>query len=137
MEESKDEKVHDFTGCKVLLAEDNELNWEIAQDILSEVGFEVEWAENGQICVEKFSQAEVGYYDVVLMDIRMPVMNGYEASKAIRALPRQDADIPIIAMTADAFAEDIQRSQESGMNAHIAKPIDIGKLMSALKKYLK
>lgn len=137
VEESKDEKVHDFTGCKVLLAEDNELNWEIAQDILSEVGFEVEWAENGQICVEKFSQAEVGYYDVVLMDIRMPVMNGYEASKAIRALPRQDADIPIIAMTADAFAEDIQRSQESGMNAHIAKPIDIGKLMSALKKYLK
>ena len=65
------------------------------------------------------------------------LMNGYEASKAIRALPRQDADIPIIAMTADAFAEDIQRSQESGMNAHIAKPIDIGKLMSALKKYLK
>lgn len=134
-EEVKQE-THDFTGCKILLAEDNELNWEIAEDILTEAGFKVEWAENGKICVEKFKQSEVGFYDLILMDIRMPVMTGYEAAKEIRALSRSDADLPIIAMTADAFAEDIQKSLESGMNEHIAKPIDIGKLMKTLKKYL-
>lgn len=127
----------DFTGRRVLLAEDNELNGEIAQDILGEAGFEVEWAENGQLCLEKFEQSPEGYYDVILMDIRMPVMNGYEASQAIRKLTRQDAGLPIIAMTADAFAEDIQRCRESGMDEHIAKPIDIGKLMKTLEKYLK
>ena len=128
---------HIFTGMRILLAEDNELNWEIAEDILTEVGFEVDWAENGQICVEKFKSSEPGTYDAILMDIRMPVMMGYEASKEIRALERPDSGLPIFAMTADAFSEDIQRSKESGMNEHIAKPIDVDRLMMLLKKYLK
>ena len=100
------------------------------------MGFEVEWAENGQLCVEKFKESEPGFYDVILMDIRMPVMNGYEATTAIRALDRPDADLPIIAMTADAFSEDIQHCMECGMNEHVAKPIDIQKLMKLLKSYL-
>lgn len=130
------EKELDFGGLRILLAEDNDLNWEIAEDILTDVGFEVEWAENGQICVDKFEESEQGYYDAVLMDIRMPVMNGYDAAKAIRALDRPDARLPIIAMTADAFSEDIQRCLECGMNEHVAKPIDIEKLMRLLKRYL-
>ena len=101
------------------------------------MGFEVDWAENGQICVEKFKSSEPGTYDAILMDIRMPVMMGYEASKEIRALERPDSGLPIFAMTADAFSEDIQRSKESGMNEHIAKPIDVDRLMMLLKKYLK
>ena len=125
-----------FEGLHILLAEDNELNWEIAHEILTEVGFEVDWAEDGKICVDKFSQSEPGYYDVVLMDIRMPVMNGYEAAKALRSLDRPDANLPIIAMTADAFSEDIQHCLECGMNEHVAKPIDIQKLMKLLKTYL-
>lgn len=135
-QETNAEKELDFGGLRILLAEDNDLNWEIAEDILTDVGFEVEWAENGQICVDKFKQSEPGYYDAVLMDIRMPVMNGYDAAKAIRALDRPDARLPIIAMTADAFSEDIQRCLECGMNEHVAKPIDIDKLMKLLKRYL-
>lgn len=131
-----EEKTQDFKGIKLLLAEDNELNWEIAEDILTESGLEVDWAENGQICVDKFKESEPGYYKAILMDIRMPVMTGYEAAKAIRALDREDADLPILAMTADAFAEDIQRCMECGMNEHIAKPIDVKKLMKLLKMYL-
>lgn len=132
-----EKETEDFSGRRILLAEDIELNWEIAEDILSEVGFKVEWAENGKICVEKFEQSEVGYYDAVLMDIRMPVMDGYDATRQIRALPRPDAALPIIAMTADAFAEDIKRSMESGMNEHISKPIDIERLMKILRSYIK
>lgn len=135
-QETNAEKELDFGGLRILLAEDNDLNWEIAEDILTDVGFEVEWAENGQICVDKFKQSEPGYYDAVLMDIRMPVMNGYDAAKTIRALDRPDARLPIIAMTADAFSEDIQRCLECGMNEHMAKPIDIDKLMKLLKRYL-
>ncbi len=131
------EPLHDFTGKRILLAEDNDLNWEIANEILSSAGFEMEWAENGKICVEKFEQSAVGTYDAVLMDIRMPIMDGYGAARAIRALDRPDADLPIIAMTADAFSEDVQRCLESGMNAHIAKPIDINNLIQHLRKYLK
>ena len=86
--------------------------------------------------MDMFSQSEPGYYDAVLMDIRMPVMNGYEAAKALRALDRPDADLPIIAMTADASSEDIQRCLECGMNEHVAKPIDIQKLMKLLRRYL-
>lgn len=127
-----------FAGKRILLAEDNDLNWEIAEDILSEAGFELERAENGQICVDMFQQSEVGYFDVILMDIRMPVMSGYDAAKAIRALKeRSDANLPIIAMTADAFSEDIQHSLECGMNAHVSKPIDVDRLIQILKKYLK
>ena len=126
----------EFTGKRILLAEDNELNWEIAETILSEVGFELERAENGQICVDKFTQSKPGFYDIILMDIRMPVMNGYEAAKAIRALERSDVNLPIIAMTADAFSDDIQRCLECGMNEHVAKPIDMNRLTQILKKYL-
>ncbi len=136
--ETEDEKVKqiDFTGKRILLAEDNDLNWEIANEILSSAGFRVEWAENGQECIEKFEQSEIGFYDVILMDIRMPVLDGYGAAKVIRALDRADANLPILAMTADAFAEDIQHCLECGMNAHIAKPIDINNLIQHLQKYL-
>lgn len=136
-EERHETESVDFKGLRILLAEDNELNWEIAEDILTEAGFEVDWAENGQICVEKFKQSQPGDYDAVLMDIRMPVMNGYEAAKVLRSLDRPDADLPIIAMTADAFSEDIQHCLDCGMNEHVAKPIDIQKLMKLLKTYLK
>lgn len=130
------------TGCnfenkRILLAEDNELNMEIAKELLEEIGVEVDWAEDGKICTEMFAESEEGYYDAVLMDIRMPVMNGYTACETIRSMERSDADLPIIAMTADAFSEDKQRSIESGMNEHIAKPIDIDKLYQILEHYLK
>ena len=132
------EKEQTFTGKHILLAEDNDLNWEIAEDILSEAGFELERAENGQICVEKFKNSDIGYFDVILMDIRMPVMSGYDAAKEIRAMKeRSDVNLPIIAMTADAFSEDIQHSLECGMNEHISKPIDVDRLIQILKKYLK
>lgn len=133
----KEKEILDFSGKHILLAEDNDLNWEIAEELLSEAGFTLERAENGKLCVEKFQAAPVGTYDVILMDIRMPVMDGYSAAKAIRALDREDANLPIIAMTADAFSEDIQHSLECGMNAHVAKPIDVNLLMQQLKKYLK
>ncbi len=127
----------DFTGRHILLAEDNDLNWEIAEALLSTLGMELERAENGQVCVDMFSGSEEGYYEAVLMDIRMPIMTGYEAARAIRALDRSDADVPIIAMTADAFSEDIQKSIDSGMNAHIAKPIDVKEVTKQLIKFMK
>ena len=130
-------KDEELSGRHILVAEDNDLNWEILKELLSDIGMELDWAENGQICLEKFQKAEQGYYDAVLMDIRMPIMNGYEATEAIRVLDRQDAkEIPIIAMTADAFSEDIQRCLESGMNAHTAKPINLDEVVSLLKKYI-
>ena len=139
-QDTKPEKLvegKDFEGRHILLAEDNDLNWEIAQEILSEAGFTLERAENGKICVEKFEESKPGTYDLILMDIRMPVMNGYDAAKAIRALNRPDQNLPILAMTADAFSDDIQHCLECGMNEHIAKPIDISRLTQVLKKYLK
>ncbi len=137
-ESQKNENKQRFTGKRILLAEDNDLNWEFAEDILSEAGFELERAENGQICVEKFQQSDVWYFDVILMDIRMPVMSGYDAAKTIRAMKeRADVNLPIIAMTADAFSEDIQHSLECGMNEHISKPIDVDRLIQILRKYLK
>lgn len=127
----------DLSGRRALVAEDNDLNWEILNELLSDIGMELEWAENGQICLEKFRESEPGYYDVILMDVRMPIMNGHESTRAIRALERPDAQtIPIIAMTADAFSEDIQRCLESGMNAHTAKPINFDEVLSLLKKYI-
>lgn len=129
---------HDFTGKRVLLVEDNELNREIATEILQMVGLEVENAENGSIGVDMVAASEPGYYDLVLMDIQMPVMNGYEATCAIRTLDRRDAKyIPIVAMTANAFAEDIQAAKSSGMNEHMAKPIDLGRLMEVLERWLR
>ena len=126
------EKVSDYTGRRLLVAEDNELNWEIAHELLSSYGFEVTWAVNGKVCLDKLEQAPEGYFDAVLMDLRMPVMNGYEATKAIRTSGRPYAAIPIIAMTADAFAEDIRRCTECGMNAHTAKPLDMRELLRIL-----
>jgi signal transduction histidine kinase/CheY-like chemotaxis protein len=128
----------DVSGKKILLAEDNDLNWEIADELLSDLGLELERAENGQVCVEIFQQSEVGYYDAILMDIRMPIMTGYEAAQTIRSLHRPDAsEIPIIAMTADAFSEDIKRSLDCGMNAHVAKPIDVREVVRLLAKYMR
>ena len=124
-------------GKRILLAEDNELNWEVAREMLSVLEAELDWAENGQICVEKFENSPVGYYDAILMDVRMPVMDGHEATTVIRRLAREDADVPIIAMTADAFSEDIQKCLECGMNDHLAKPIDVQAVAYKLKKYLK
>ena len=124
-------------GKRVLLAEDNELNWEVARELLSGLELELDWAENGKICVEKFEKSPFGFYDAIIMDVRMPVMDGYEATAAIRGLERPDAELPIIAMTADAFSEDIQRCLACGMNDHLAKPIDIQTVACKLKKYLK
>lgn len=126
-----------MSGHRILLAEDNELNWEVAKELLSDIGLELDWAENGQMCVEKFEKSPAGYYDAILMDIRMPFMTGYEATQVIRKLNHPDAlSVPIIAMSADAFSEDVQRCLECGMNAHIAKPIDIVELTRLLKKYM-
>lgn len=126
-----------FSGHRILLAEDNELNWEVAKELLSDLGLMLEWAEDGQICLDKFAASPVGYYDLILMDIRMPRMTGYEAAEAIRSLTRSDAQsVPIIAMSADAFSDDIQRCLDSGMNAHIAKPIDTSVLEKMMERYL-
>ena len=127
----------DLSGRRILIAEDNELNYEVASELLSDLGVELDWAEDGRICLDKFQNSSKGYYDAVLMDIRMPHMTGYEATKAIRALDHPDAlSVPIIAMSADAFSDDIQHCLECGMNAHIAKPIDIIELTRLLKRYL-
>lgn len=126
----------DFSGVRVLLAEDNDLNYEIARELLGSRGLEIEWAQNGQICVEMFEKSQVGYYDVILMDIRMPIMSGYEATEKIRSLTRPDAKLPIIAMTADAFSEDVKRCKECGMNDHTSKPIDMDVLTHILSRYL-
>ena len=127
----------DLFGHRILLAEDNELNWEVAKELLSDLGVELDWAEDGQICLDKFKKSPEGYYDAVLMDIRMPHMTGYEATKMIRGLNHPDAlSIPIIAMSADAFSDDIQHCLECGMNGHIAKPIDIMEVTRLLKRFL-
>ena len=127
----------DLSGRRILLAEDNELNWEVAKELLSDLGVELDWAEDGRICLDKFQKSSEGYYDIILMDIRMPHMTGYETTQAIRGLAHPDAlSIPIIAMSADAFSDDIQHCLQCGMNAHIAKPIDVIELTRLLKRYL-
>ncbi len=133
---SPEESELNFEGKKILLAEDNDINWEIAYELLSSLGMELEWAQNGQICVDKFRQSPLYYYDAILMDVRMPVMNGYQATEAIRALEREDADIAIIAMTADAFSEDVEKCLKAGMNAHVAKPVDVREVCRQLTKYM-
>lgn len=125
----------DFTGKRVLLVEDNELNREIANEILSQAGFKVETAEDGSIAVEMVEKSEPGYYDLILMDIQMPIMNGYEATRAIRSLGNKElASVVIIAMTANAFEEDKKAALDAGMNDHIAKPIDVEVLFEVLGK---
>lgn len=127
----------DFGGKRVLLVEDNELNREIASVILEETGFVIESAPDGTDAVSMIEQSAEGYYDAILMDVQMPVMNGYEATKAIRAMSRRDVKtLPIIAMTANAMEEDKETALKSGMNAHIAKPLDIEQLMSVLRQFL-
>lgn len=129
-------KAH-FKDKRVLLVDDNELNREIAGELLEMTGITVEMAENGQEAVDKFLASKAGYYGLIFMDIQMPVMNGYNAALTIRSQPRADArSIPIIAMTADAFAEDVKKARSSGMDEHIAKPLDIDKLVKVLQKWL-
>lgn len=126
-----------FHAERLLLVEDNELNQEIATEILQEAGFSVEVAGNGQIAVDMLEKSEPGYYQLILMDVQMPVMNGYEATRTIRKLKNtQLAAIPILAMTANAFEEDKQEALKSGMNGHIAKPINIDNLINTLKRVL-
>jgi CheY-like chemotaxis protein len=128
----------DFSEVRILLVEDNAINAEIAIMILTQAGFMVESAENGQIAVDMVSSSDPGYYDAVLMDIQMPVMDGYEATRQIRSLDNEElADIPILAMTANAFNEDKQAAIEAGMQAHIAKPVDVGVMMKTLTEVLK
>jgi len=126
----------DYTGKRILLVEDNELNREIAGEILQMTGTKVETAENGKIAVEKVEASPKGSYDLIFMDIQMPVMNGYEATAAIRSLPGAKGKLPIVAMTANAFAEDVQLAKNTGMNGHIAKPLDMNKLNDVLKNWL-
>ncbi|VUX23387.1 CAI-1 autoinducer sensor kinase/phosphatase CqsS [Dorea longicatena] len=126
----------DYIGKRILLVEDNELNREIAVEILQMTGAEVETVENGKIAVEKVEAPPKGLYDFIFMDIQMPVMNGYEATAAIRSLPGELGKLPIAAMTANAFAEDIQLAKNTGMNEHIAKPLDMNKLNDVLENWL-
>ena len=131
-------KASAFTGKKLLVVEDNELNLEIASTLLKEAGFEVDTAENGKIAVEKVEAASADRYDLILMDIQMPEMDGYEATRRIRALPdAKKAALPIVAMTANAFEDDRKNALHAGMNGHIAKPLDIQKLFQVLSELLK
>lgn len=128
---------YDFKGKRILLVEDNELNREIAEELIGATGASVESAEDGVQAVKKFKESAEGYYDLILMDVQMPHMDGYEATRCIRALGRSDAQkVPIFAMTANAFAEDVQKSREAGMNAHISKPLDIRAVYKQMNRYL-
>lgn len=127
-----------LSGLHVLLAEDNELNREIALYLLEKEGMEITTCENGAEAVKAFRESPLGYYDLILMDIMMPVMGGYEASRRIRSLPRRDASlIPIFAMTANAFQDDIEKSHKSGMNEHLTKPLHTKTMLSAIRKYVR
>ena len=134
-EEQKNVAEKSIKGLHILLVEDNELNMEITEFVLQNEGADVTKAWNGQEAVELFSKSESGEFDAILMDIMMPIMNGYEATKIIRSLDREDAKIiPIIAMTATAFTEDRIRAKEAGMDEHVAKPIDVELLIKVIHK---
>ena len=134
--ESAEPENLNIEGMRILLAEDNELNREIAVELLEDAGAIVTEAENGQIALETFTKEEPGHFDAVLMDVMMPVLGGYEATRAIRRSGKADAaTIPIIAMTANAFDEDIRKALDSGMNAHLAKPIDVHMLIKTLSNF--
>ena len=127
-----------FDGLRVLLVEDNELNREIAEELLRGSGIQVESAENGLLAVQRVEERGPGYYGMIFMDIHMPVMDGLKATEMIRRLPQGDAStIPIIAMTANAFDEDVQMCKAAGMDAHIPKPIDVAKLFQVIGQYWK
>lgn len=126
-----------YKGKRILLVDDNDLNRDVACEILLMMGLQTDVAINGQDAIDKFTGHKAGYYDLIFMDIQMPLVNGYEAAKKIRSLKKPDsATIPIVAMSANAFNEDIKKSLESGMNAHIAKPLDLKRLREVLKKWL-
>ena len=136
-QESSELKETSYSGKRILLVEDNELNREIAIELLSFTGVDVEQAENGKAAVDMVTENPAGYYDLILMDIQMPVMNGYKAARLIRGMGREDTDrIPIIAMTANAFADDIKEALESGMNDHVSKPVEVSKLLETMDKWL-
>ena len=127
-----------LTGRRALLVEDNELNAEIAAEILGMTGIAVERAADGTEAVDKLTACADGYYDIVFMDIQMPKLNGYDATRAIRAMNRNYCkQVPIVAMTANAFAEDVQAAKTVGMNEHIAKPLDSAVLAKTLNKWLR
>ena len=133
-----EEEDFSFDGMRALLVEDNMINMEIAQLLLEQAGFLIETAENGKIALEMTAASEPGYYDVILMDIQMPILDGYAATQAIRALPdARVAGVPIIAMTANAFQEDVKKAEEAGMNGHIGKPLDIPDMKATLQRVLK
>ena len=140
--EEQKKKFHMYQNCsvegiQVLLVEDNALNMEIALELIGSTGAVIDCAENGQQALERFKASPEGHYNLIFMDIQMPVMNGYDSTRHIRALERPDIkSMPIVAMSANAFAEDIKLCKESGMNEHIAKPIDFGKVLEILEKYL-
>ena len=123
---------------RLLVVDDNELNREITVAVLEEIGFKVDTASDGAKAVEMLSNSLPGYYALVLMDVQMPVMDGYEATREIRCSEREDiSSLPVIAMTANAFEEDKKRAVSSGMNAHIAKPLDVPTLIETIRKFLK
>ena len=126
-----------LNGVRILLVEDNEINTEIATELLTEEGCIVETADDGVACVDMIEKADADYYKMILMDIQMPIMNGYDATITIRKMKdTKKASIPIIAMTANAFAEDTQKVLSVGMNAHVAKPVDMNILVPTMMKYL-
>ena len=133
----KDKPRADLKGRHILMAEDVEINAEIMEQIIMVRGAEIDHAENGKIVLEMFEKSDPGYYDAILMDVRMPEMDGLAATEAIRALGREDAKaIPIIAMTANAFDEDVQRSLQVGMNAHLSKPVEPDRLYQTLEELI-
>ena len=132
------EEIHDLTGMHILIAEDNELNMELAEFMVAEKGAAVTKAWNGREAVEQFAASPVGSIDLILMDLMMPVQDGLAAARQIRRMNRSDAaEVPIFAMTANAFSDDIAACREAGINEHFAKPLDIGKILAAVAKYRK
>lgn len=132
-----EERPFTLVGARALLVEDNDMNAEIARELLGEAGLVVDWAENGEVACRMFGESPQGCYDVVLMDVQMPVMDGYEATRCIRSLERPDAgNVPIIAMSANAFAEDVRASLASGMDAHLSKPIDMRRVLETIAVYV-
>lgn len=129
--------VYDFKGKRILIVEDNDINREIAVELVGACGAAIDTSENGQQAVELFKQSPIGYFDLILMDVQMPVMDGYTATKTIRTMERRDAEtIPILAMTANAFDEDVQKSYLCGMNGHIGKPVDLQELYAKMAEHL-